>query len=295
MIAMALSINRASIFYNGLDHPECVTVHPDGSVWAGSEAGHIYRISPDGKRMDVVAHTDGFILGMAFSPQAQWLAVCDLKKKCLWRLDPKTGQLKTFANKAGRRAFSIPNYPAFADDGTLYLTDSGTFKKVDGRLYQFDADHSGRGRVWHAGPFNFANGIAVSPDQSSVVVACTWRGAVERVFIQKDDSAGKRELYAKLPPRTLPDGVVFDAKGNLYISCYTPSQIYKVTPGKTRAQRHVSLLMDDWEAHTLGNPTNMAFGGPKMSDLYVANLGLRHITKIPLKVRARLLPSHQPA
>ena len=32
-----------------LDHPECIAVHPDGSVWAGGEAGQIYKISADGK------------------------------------------------------------------------------------------------------------------------------------------------------------------------------------------------------------------------------------------------------
>ena len=42
---MPLSLKRASIFCDGLDHPECVAVHPDGTVWAGGEAGQIYRIS----------------------------------------------------------------------------------------------------------------------------------------------------------------------------------------------------------------------------------------------------------
>ncbi len=290
---MTISLSQTSIFYNGLDHPECVAIHPDGSVWAGGEAGQIYRISKDAKRMDLVANTGGFILGIAFSPQAKWLAVCDLKHRCLWRLDPKTGHIQRFADSVGRRRFNIPNYAAFAEDGTLYLTDSGAFRKINGCIYQFDADHSGRGRLWHKGPFNFANGLAISPDERSLVLACTWRSAVERVAIEHDGKAGKRELYAKLPARTLPDGVAFDAKGNLYVSCYTPSRIYKVSAAPTRARRRVTLLIDDWESHTLGNPTNMAFGGPDHTDLYVANLGLRHITKIKMRTRGRILPSHQ--
>ena len=47
---MALSLKRASIFADGLDHPECIAAHPDGSFFAGGEAGQIYRISRDGKR-----------------------------------------------------------------------------------------------------------------------------------------------------------------------------------------------------------------------------------------------------
>ena len=43
---MNISINDIEIFADGLDHPECVAVHPDGSVWAGGEAGQIYKVSP---------------------------------------------------------------------------------------------------------------------------------------------------------------------------------------------------------------------------------------------------------
>jgi gluconolactonase len=44
---MNISIDDIEIFADGLDHPECVAVHPDGSVWAGGEAGQIYKVSPD--------------------------------------------------------------------------------------------------------------------------------------------------------------------------------------------------------------------------------------------------------
>src|SRR4051795_10910728 len=69
-----LPISRAKVFCEGLDHPECLAVHPDGSIWAGGEAGQIYRVSADGSRVDDVASTGGFILGIAFSPDCSWLA-----------------------------------------------------------------------------------------------------------------------------------------------------------------------------------------------------------------------------
>ena len=34
---MSIRVDQISIFADGLDHPECVAVHPDGSVWAGGE------------------------------------------------------------------------------------------------------------------------------------------------------------------------------------------------------------------------------------------------------------------
>jgi gluconolactonase len=281
-----LPLERANIFYDGLDHPEGVAVHPDGSVWAGGEAGQIYRLAPDGSSAEEVASTSGFVLGIAFSPDASWLAACDLRKKCVWRLDLDTLALSEFARAPDDgEALSIPNYPVFGLDGTLYVSDSGAFREVNGRILAFDPD--GRGRVWHAGPFNFANGMCLTPAGDALYVVCSWLPGVERVAIREDGSAGEREVMATLPD-TVPDGVAVDASGTLYVSCYTPSRIYRVEPG-----RQPEVFIDDWEAHTLGNPTNIAFAGPDFDQLLAANLGRWHLTRIDAGVRGAPLACHR--
>ena len=65
------TIDDIEIFADGLDHPECVAVGPDGSIWAGGEAGQIYRIGAD-RVPTVVGNTGGFTLGIAFPPKAGW-------------------------------------------------------------------------------------------------------------------------------------------------------------------------------------------------------------------------------
>lgn len=286
---MALSLKRTSVFCEGLDHPECVAVGPDGSLYAGGEAGQIYRISADGTRVEQIADSEGFILGVAVSPDGRWLAACDLKHKCVWKLDLGGRTLSEFACGAdvdGREEkFGIPNHLAFMPDGSLFVTDSGGFRQVTGKIYRFDGD--GRGEVWHPGPFNFANGIAVGPKGDAVYVVCTWLSGVERIEIRPDGSAGKRSVYATFE-KALPDGLAFDARGNLYVACYTPARIYKVARGGK-----VSVLVEDWEAHTLANPTNIAFGGKDFDQLYVANLGRWHITRIDLRVPGAPLACHR--
>src|SRR5580765_2818536 len=106
---MPLTIADVSIFADGLDHPECIAVHPDGSVWAGGEAGQIYRIPADGKEVQEINNTKGFVLGIAFSPDASWLAVCDLKNHCVWKLDIASNELTIFATGAEGVSFNIPN------------------------------------------------------------------------------------------------------------------------------------------------------------------------------------------
>jgi gluconolactonase len=110
---------------------------------------------------------------------------------------------------------------------------------------------------------------------------------VERVKINEDGTAGEREVFATVP-ESVPDGVAFDAAGNLYVSCYAPNKIYKVAPDRT-----ISLLVDDWEAHTLSNPTNIAFGGEHFDQLFTANLGRWHVSKIDLGVEGLKLVCHQ--
>lgn len=54
----------------------------------------------------------------------------------------------------------------------------------------------------------------------------------------------------------------------------------------------VELLMDDWEAHTLSNPTNIAFGGSRFDQLFTANLKRWHLARIDLGVEGARLVRH---
>ena len=88
-------------------------------------------------------------------------------------------------------------------------------------------------------------------------------------------------------PNTVPDGVAFDAEGNLYVSCYRPDHIYRYTPsGK------LELLADDWQGTLIACPTNIAFAGRDLDVLLSANLGRWHVTKYEVGVRG--LPLHYP-
>ncbi len=268
---MIKTIQDISIFADGLDHPECVAVHPDGTVWAGGEAGQIYRIATDGRSIEEVASTGGFVLGISFSPDASWLAVCDLKNKCIWKYDLSAKSLSVFSD-GGKRKLTTPNYAVFDDKGYLYVSDSGNFRSVNGCIYKFTP--AGEGSVWHEGPFSFANGMALSFSKQLLYVVCTWLPGVESVAIQPDGSAGKRSVVAVFP-ETCPDGITIDGE-DIYVSCYAPNTILKISGGKTETFVH------DWESHTLCNPTNMAFRIAGRKELFIANLGRWHIAKIEL-------------
>jgi sugar lactone lactonase YvrE len=269
-----LDTGAAHVFYDGLlteprlDHPEGLAVHRDGSVWCGGERGQIYCIEHDGSSMEQVASSEGFSQGMAFDSEDN-LYVCDLKHAAVMRLDAKSGVLEKFAEGADGRDIKIANYPAFGPDGKLYVSDSNAFKEPGPGVFRFDSD--GTGELWYDQPINFANGLAFSPDGRYLYATETFGNAIFRIAIGEDGSAGEREEVASLPG-VLPDGLAFDAAGNLYVACYEPSQVLRITSDGT-----VERLIEDKEAHLFCHPTNLAFRG---STLFTANLGRWHITVV---------------
>ena len=40
-----INLKHAETFVEGLDHPEGVALGPDGNIYAGGEAGQVYRIN----------------------------------------------------------------------------------------------------------------------------------------------------------------------------------------------------------------------------------------------------------
>lgn len=278
-----LPLDRASVFYDGtvteprLLHPEGVAVDRDGNVWCGGELGEIYRIAADGSRLDVMATTGGFTLGLAFDGAGR-LYTCDLKHGAVFRYDPASGELTRFADGDGR--LSVPNYPVVDPRRTcLYVSDSHHNPAAPG-VWRFDLD-TGQGGLWYDRPLVFANGLALAPDGDALYVVETFASRVSRIPIRADGTAGEAEVFVAGIER-LPDGLAFDAAGNLYIACYEPSRLFRATP-----DGRLDLLIDDPDAHTLCHPTNCAFRG---SDLFTANLGRWHITRIAAGVEGLPLP-----
>ena len=276
-----IPLDRFRIFADGLDHPEGLAFDADGALWAGGELGQIYRIDARG-RLREIASLGGFNLGLTFS-RAQELYVCNSKLSALVRINRKGGVLESW-ERVGNRKLKTPNFSVFDSEGNLYFSDSGDFNRVNGWVYRIRKN--GRAEMF-AGPFAFANGLSLNADEKFLYVVQSTRDNVERVEILSNGCAGKRQIYAAGLHR-VPDGAALDARGNLLVTCYASDNLYKVTPaGK------VSLLAYDPQGTMIARPTNIAFGGPNFDQMYVANLGRWHISRVPAGVRGHLLANQR--
>ena len=268
------------VLADGLDHPEGVAYDPDAHVlWAGGEAGQLYRVDPDTGAAEEVARAPGFVLGLAVDGRGR-LALCASQDGSLCAYDG-TAVTRVLRSVEGRDLVQ-PNFPAFGPDGTLYLSDSGTWGRDDGRLLRLAPD--GDADVLSLDVPCFTNGLAVSPDGRWLWVVESYEPRLSRFDLAAGD--GRAELVRRFDGTVL-DGLACTADGGLLVSCYRPDRIYHLD-----RDGRLEIVAEDPQGTLLAAPTNVCFTGPRLDVVVSANLGRWHLTRLELGLRGA--PLHRP-
>ncbi len=267
---------KTTTFAGGLLRPEGPVILPDGSL-AVIEGGRgsVTRISPDGCHAEVVAIT-GEPNGLAIDRHGDfWVA--DIRPCALIRLHPE-GRFERVLSGWEGKPFIYPNDLCFGPDGSLYLTDSGIHDDTlaPGGVLRSDwRDLPVDGRVFRIDPrtlevvlvddgLRFPNGITFGPDRS-LFVNETMTGMVYR-YEWTAGRLGPRQDFGNVWDRSKldgfrgPDGMAFDAVGNLYVAVYAQGDVTVLGPSGEVRERIV----------TPGNqPTNVCFDLPGRRRLFV--------------------------
>lgn len=210
----------------------------EGAVFTGTEDGGIWRISHDLRRLDRVADTGGRPLGLEYDADGL-LVVCDADRGLL-RVDPDTGRVEVLADQVDGVPLLVCNNAALADDGTIWFSDSSQAFPLDrwkddflqvtrtGRLLR--RDPRGEVQVVLDG-LAFANGVALSADGSSVLVAeSSTRTVVRHALV--GDHAGETDLLVPELPG-YPDNIARGSDGLIWVAIGTPKD--PVVEGLMRA------------------------------------------------------------
>ncbi|MBV8356591.1 MAG: SMP-30/gluconolactonase/LRE family protein, partial [Deltaproteobacteria bacterium] len=150
---------------------------------------------------------------------------------------------------------------------------------------------NGQGEIVAEGIY-LANGTAIDPKEEAVYVLESTRNDCLRIAIKKDGTWGKPEIYSHGFP-ALPDGMAFAADGTLFVTLPAFIRDGKMSPAHQIIQVDTNgkwtTLIDDPKGEKLFFPTNCAFGGPGLQDLYFANLEGDHFSRVHTPFRGHPL------
>ncbi|HEY7409922.1 MAG TPA: SMP-30/gluconolactonase/LRE family protein [Vicinamibacteria bacterium] len=207
--------------------PEDVAVGPDGLLYTGLADGRIVRLRTDGGGLQEFARTGGRPLGLRFAPGGR-LVVADAARGLL-AVGPG-GEVEVLATAHGGVPFRLTDDLDVASDGTVYFSDaSSRFGLGDSHADLVEHRASGRLLAWDPrtrattllrDDLFFANGVALAPDGSFVLVAETGAYRLRRHWLRGPRAGQADVLLDNLP--AFPDGVLGDGRGGFWVALVSP-------------------------------------------------------------------------
>lgn len=243
--------------------------------------GRIFRVSPAGE-FDLVAEYEGEPNGLKIHRDGR-IFVADYRHGIM-NLDPASGKVTPFLDRAELDRFKGVNDLVFADNGDLYFTDQGLTGLHDptGRLYRLSAKDGHLEAVLQGIPS--PNGLVLNLDDSAVFVNVTRDNAVWRVPMMANGKAFKVGAFIRLSGGGGPDGLAIDEAGNLAVAHLGLGSVWLFNPMGEPIAR----------IRSCAGPltTNVAYGGADRRTLYITESETGQILAAKLDVPGRRMFSH---
>ncbi|XP_008459921.1 protein STRICTOSIDINE SYNTHASE-LIKE 4-like isoform X2 [Cucumis melo] len=202
-----------------------------GIVYVGSRNGWINRLHPNGSWENWKNAHSQTLLGLAPSPSNhQWgILVCDTQKGIL-KVNEDGCSVLVSSHVNQTRMISFADDVVEAADGNIYLSDASSKfglhnwyldfleAKPHGRLLKYDPSSHQISTLLDN--LHFANGVALSADQSYVVVCETFKYRCVKYWV-KGQKQGETEILIDHLPGA-PDNVNLAPDGSFWIALLHP-------------------------------------------------------------------------
>ena len=216
------------VYLSGLVFGECPRWH-DGALWVSDMfGGRVLQASAAGQARTVLELPGGRPSGLAFLDDGSLLLVSMLDRRLLRRWPD--GRLAPFADLSGHAGGDL-NDMVRAPDGGVFVGNFGfdLFGGAAGRLTDLHhVDASGRVSAV-AGDLNFPNGMVVTPDGGTLIVAETFAHRLTAFDID-GHRLHNRRVFAELGDHA-PDGICLDAAGAVWVSAFVGDAFLRVESG----------------------------------------------------------------
>lgn len=234
-----------------LQRPECILAEPDGSLWAADAHGGVMHIRPDGSQQliaqkrsagfsdstdDVDRFTQGTLPnGLAFARNGDIL-ISNFGTDCL-ELMTRTGETKLLMDSVDGRPIGKVNFVLRDSRDRLWITVTTRVKNwidalvpdlEDGYIIRLDE----RGPHIVADGLHFTNEVRFDAAEEYLYVVETTGGRILRYRVDAKGELHGREVYgpSRLGTGAYPDGIAFDAFGNLWGTLVYSDKLFVITP-----------------------------------------------------------------
>lgn len=214
--------------------PEDVSADRNGLIYTATVDGFIIRMQADGSNIEIFSEPGGRPLGIEFDTAGNLFVANSYLG--LQKIGPD-GSVEILVDSYDEQPITYADDVAVAANGMIYFSDAsskfGAMKS--GGSYRASLldilEHGGHGRVYRYEPnkdettivmdgLNFANGVAISEDQSYLLINETANYRVWRHWLSGPD-AGKNEVIIDNLPG-FPDNINNGRNGNYWIGLVAP-------------------------------------------------------------------------
>jgi gluconolactonase len=233
---------------------------PEGALlFSDIPANRIYRWTEDGG-CQVWREPTGNSNGLTLDRQGRLIA-CEHSTRRVSRTEPD-GTVITLADSYQGRRLNSPNDVVVKSDGTIYFTDppygiepEAQEQPVNG-LYRI---LTGGQVELLANDFDRPNGLAFSPDESTLYVDDSPRRHVRAFQVEADGRLSGGDILADMdhPQPGSPDGMKINEAGQLFVTGATGIWVFE--PDGT----HLGVIV------TPERPANCAWGDADRKSLYI--------------------------
>lgn len=207
--------------------PEAIAFDSAGRVYSGLHDGRVFSMAANGSDCRVLANTGGRPLGLSITADGTVLVADAVKGLLSLTLDGEITALATTAEGI---------HLGFTDDldvdaaGRIYFSDA-SWKFGYGEHLLDALEHGARGRLLRYEPARgeavtllanrqFANGVALGPEDAYVLVNETTEYKITRMWLL-GDKAGQIETFAENLPG-FPDNLNFNGRDRFWVALYAP-------------------------------------------------------------------------